>query len=787
MESITREETPGVVAPDLYDPEVMRNEPRCFLFLQGPHGSFYKEFGKRLERIGYKTRYICLNGGDFVDKPLGRCSALFTGRREVWGTFFLKYVRREGVTDIFLYGDKRFYHTSAIQICKANGIRVWVFEEGYLRPGYVTLEKNGVNGKSVIPHLYNQTVEKYLNRKSGQDLKEIIGEDGSARLAPNPMINRYRTTMRNMIGMFFFAPLFPFYVWHREQSIMYEFSSWLYKSAKEFLLRSDNASEIDLILSRKFQYFVFPMQLSSDYQIKCSSSFRDVSESIECVIHSFARCANEKDHLVIKLHPFENSYFNYRKFVRDLSESYGVGDRVHFIVNIDSNQLVQQSKGMVVINSTMGIVSLKFHKPTITLGNCIYSGYGLAVSAVRNGVFHEESLDRFWTSPTPVNADCLKIFFSLLKKHALVLGNFYTREGVSQLVDSTMTRLGFGGIANCIIFSKGIRKIPNLNLFLDSVDRKAVVGWGHKKTAFAARNYASIKELPYYALEDGLIKSVSSGYRSDDEEILSLVLDRKGIYYDASCPSSLEELMVDSAWFDEDCRETAEELIMVIVDNRIVKYNVTLAPKPDCAPDLPDEKRDRRVLLIDQTRDDASISLGNASARTFERMLREAIDKFGKENVFVREHPNVTSGLAKGYFSKDDLQKAGVNVITAHMASIDLLLKFSEVYVVTSGTGFEALMCGCRVTCFGEPFYSGYGLTVDMQTSVRARRMDTMKRKATLQLLVAAVFCRYSIFVNPKLHRICAPMEAIQYIIARKKAAANQEETGLVPKPSSNA
>ena len=148
-----------------------------------------------------------------------------------------------------------------------------------------------------------------------------------------------------------------------------------------------------------FDYFAFPLQLSSDAQIKCASSFRDVSESVEKVIFSFANHANKNDHLVIKLHPLDNSFFNYRKFVNNLSKVFNIESRIHFISNTNSNSFIENSKGTVVINSTMGIISLYNFKPTITLGNAIYANSGLAVSAVSNGIFNEEILNNFWKHP----------------------------------------------------------------------------------------------------------------------------------------------------------------------------------------------------------------------------------------------------------------------------------------------------------------------------------------------------------------------------------------------------
>ncbi len=355
----------------------------------------------------------------------------------------------------------------------------------------------------------------------------------------------------------------------------------------------------------------------------------------------------------------------------------------------------------------------------------------------------------------------------------ILKGDFYSRDGIERLVRCSLRRMGMGGIANCIFFSRGITQIRNLRVFLDCVEDTAVVGWGYKPTAARARKFARTGGLAYYALEDSFIRSLATEYRGSDDEILGLVLDRTGIYYNVDSSSQLEEYMVHSGdWYTGELRERAGNLIKTIVSARIVKYNSVHEPPP--GDFLPDNIPQNAVLVIDQTLNDASIPQGNADAESFRLMLREAVEKAGPGNVYVKEHPNVSVSMGRGYFSIPDLKKLGVNIITAPVNSIELLLKFRNVYVVTSGTGFEALMCGCSVTCFGEPFYSGYGLTDDRKSKARRKRGERMNSPATVEMLAAAVFYRYSIFVHPENCRTCSPEEALEYIISKKQNSAGE-------------
>lgn len=759
------------------------NIDRVFLFLQGPHGSFFYELNKKLRNMGYSTCSICINGGDAIDKFFSFNTFYFTQPRENWSTYLKKIINSQHVTDIFLYGDKRFYHSTAITISKILNIKVWVYEEGYLRPGYITLEEGGVNSSSIIPKIYNNSIADYLSLNNykfeinNQSMQVDLTNDIAVS---NPMSTRVKTSIVNYLGLWFLYPFFPFYKWHRDKGFISEIFGWGIKKLKEFFSSNNNKQVNSLISQNNLQYFAFPLQLSSDAQIKCASSFRDVSDSIECVLLSFAAHANKEHFLIIKLHPLDNSFFNYKKFVKNLAKVLKISDRVFFITDINSTEFVTKSLGMIVINSTMGIVSIQNNKPTINLGNSIYANYGLAISAVTNGIFNHNILDDFWTKPISPIAKNVELFFKILRKNAILPGNFYTDAGIKQTIAGTLERINIGGIRHCIILSKGIRKINNLDAFLYQISEPCVVGWGHKKTAIRAMNYAQKNNLPYYALEDGFIKSLSSTFCEHNNLALSLVLDKKGIYYDATKPSDIEDYLVNyNTWYTMDIKTKATALIKVIIDNNIVKYNTTSSYKLKSSHlmenldkrtynNLINSNVDQRVLLIDQTFGDSSITLGNANKNDFFKMLDDAISTYKAEHVFVKIHPNVALGNKKGYFNLKMLVDKNVNIIANDTNSMELLKYFKNVYTVTSGTGFEALMCGCNVTCYGEPFYSNYGLTIDKKNTTKQRRRDILENELTIEILVAAIFYKYSIFVDSTTNEQTTPEKIISNIINTK-------------------
>ena len=259
---------------------------------------------------------------------------------------------------------------------------------------------------------------------------------------------------------------------------------------------------------------------------------------------------------------------------------------------------------------------------------------------------------------------------------------------------------------------------------------EAVAGWGHKPTADAARRLAARRGLPYLAVEDGFLRSVRAG---PAEPPSSLVLDRAGIYYDARGPSDLEGLIAANG-ASAAAASAGRSIIELLKAKRLSKYN---AAPPEAAAGLPPAGRARRVLVVDQTFADASIEGGMAGPDSFTAMLAAAIDENPGAQVLVRLHPEVISGAKRGYLA-DLARRENLTVLARPINPWRLFEDISHVYTVSSQLGLEALMAGCRVTCFGAPFYAGWGLTDDRQEI--ARRQGG----ASLEGLIAAAYQDYS-------------------------------------------
>ena len=256
----------------------------------------------------------------------------------------------------------------------------------------------------------------------------------------------------------------------------------------------------------------------------------------------------------------------------------------------------------------------------------------------------------------------------------------------------------------------------------------AVGGWGHKPTATRARAAARRSSLPYIAFEDGFLRALKPG---TGQRPVSMVMDRTGIYYDARQPSDLETLLQTEDFSATDLAR-AREVIAAIAAHGLSKYNHGSATLDD--PAMEDGKP--MVLVIDQTAGDESIAGGLADAASFTRMAEAAAAENPGARIVAKLHPETLAGSKRGYVEAA-ARRHGMHILARHLSPWSLFQLKPSVYTVSSQFGFEALMAGCQVTCFGVPFYAGWGLTRDRAPVPRRGR------RRTIEEVAAAVYLRY--------------------------------------------
>ncbi len=236
-------------------------------------------------------------------------------------------------------------------------------------------------------------------------------------------------------------------------------------------------------------------------------------------------------------------------------------------------------------------------------------------------------------------------------------------------------------------------------------------------------------------IEDGFIRSVGLG--SDLIRPLSLVLDERGIYFDATRPSNLEHMLATREFTADDINR-AQAVRTFIVDHGITKYNL----EPRQAVVWPSSGR-LGVLVPGQVEDDASIRLGCTTVNTNLGLLRAVRALRPDAFIVYKPHPDVISRNRKGRVALEaarqyaDHIESGVSVVSCIEAC-------DEVHTMTSLTGFDALLRGKRVVTYGQPFYAGWGLTEDRAENATA--FVRRKRRLTLDELVAGVLLHYPIY-----------------------------------------
>ncbi len=313
----------------------------------------------------------------------------------------------------------------------------------------------------------------------------------------------------------------------------------------------------------------------------------------------------------------------------------------------------------------------------------------------------------------------------------------------------------------------GIRRIRHLDALLEARCRfflrapareiTHIAGWGLKPTAERARRLAASRGLPYIGIEDGFLRSLGLGVSGSP--LHSLAVDHSGIYYDATRPCDLESLIAEAPFGDAEL-ERARRCMALLRKHRLSKYNHA----PDKPLRWPDPRP--RVLVVDQTFGDASVLYGCADAERFEQMLESALRAHPDAEVCVKVHPDVIAGRKRGYLL-EAARRRGCRILAEDISPWALLEAVEQVYVVTSQLGFEALMAGKKVHCFGLPFYAGWGLTEDYASCERRGK------NRSLEQVFAAAYLRYCRYINPYTGRRCTLEDTI-YLIGEQKRRREQ-------------
>ncbi|MEM6603203.1 MAG: capsular biosynthesis protein, partial [Pseudomonadota bacterium] len=354
------------------------------LLLQGPVGPFFSGLREYFLKNGAdKVVKINFNAGDdfyYRDGDIIR----FKDPLHKLEEFYQNIAQTHKIEAVYLFGDCRPIHQIAVKLFDTLNIPVYVFEEGYIRPHYITLEKGGVNAKSNVPRAISAMRGKVPEPPTLHHKQLGYG-------FYKKMIH-FAVTYFMLI--YIFSRKYPFYKHHKPLTFIDMLGWGLSYLRKPFYRICDKMTQQRLLKHHRKSFFFVPLQVYNDAQVKYHSTYFDVKDFIEDVLVSFSRHSEPDMKLVIKHHPLDRGHRNYKSFIRFRARTLGISNRIHYVHEVNLPKFLKAAKGTIVINSTVGLSSL-FHDTAVkVMGDAFYDIGGLT---------YQCHLNNFWTANCKVN------------------------------------------------------------------------------------------------------------------------------------------------------------------------------------------------------------------------------------------------------------------------------------------------------------------------------------------------------------------------------------------------
>lgn len=399
-----------------------RYQNRIFLLLQGPHGPFFDQLGRMLRAAGAQVWRVGFNRGDEVFWRHRPSFLRYDAPPEDWPARIATLLAEKRVTDLVLYGDTRPIHAQAIAAAKAAGITVHVFEEGYLRPYWVSYERGGSNGHSRLMDLSVAEMRAALAQS------QIEFPDAPPRWGD----------MRHHI---FYGALYHFLVMvnngayraftpHRGISVFDEFRLYLRRLLLMPLHSVERAIATARVRLSGHPVHLVLLQLEHDASFRMHSPFTSQTEFIELVAEGFARGAPRHHHLVFKAHPLEDGRAPVVQAIRTATARHGLRGRVHFIRGGKLAALLAQARSAVTVNSTAAQQVLWRGLPLKAFGRAVFD---------KPEFVSDQPLPEFFAAPRRPDTRAYRDYRHYLLETSQIPGGFYSARGrrilMRQVVD----------------------------------------------------------------------------------------------------------------------------------------------------------------------------------------------------------------------------------------------------------------------------------------------------------------------------------------------------------------
>lgn len=380
-----------------------RLDGRRFLIVTAPFGRFPRVLAQVLVERGASVSRMLFNAGDLAywRRPGG---IRFTESVKAWPARLAELA--PAYTDIIVFGEGGPYNQAVLSQAPRLDADVWVLENGYFRPDWITVERNGVNASSQLPR-----------HRSGYaaPAPEVPVIRPVGRILPHHVVNISLYHACQLPGRL----LFPRYSYPYTQSPWLQFFGHVRRYLR-LTLQSKAACETEVIQA-KGPFFLACLQREGDAQLLRYSHFADNTAFLAEVMSSFARHAPPEARLVVKNHPLDPGLVDLRHMTRCLAVERGLADRVDFIDGGNLAQLCRASRGMVVNNSSAALSAMGFHTPVKVLGDAFFDFDGLA---------DQKPLDLFWRDPAAPDVELFIRFRAHVIHRSQVNGNYHEPRAI---------------------------------------------------------------------------------------------------------------------------------------------------------------------------------------------------------------------------------------------------------------------------------------------------------------------------------------------------------------------
>ena len=379
------------------------------LFVSSPFGSFFRILAKELTAGGHRVWRIAWDGGDYVSTP-SRYRISFRGRDRDYESFIKAAILKHHITAVVTYNDTGERNRAAIQLARQMGLSRYIVEHGYLRPHWITFDRDGVNGHSTLP----KDCQFYHNNNSGLETAEAF---------PCRMRHQVLSTIKHFGVSVTLYPWMPFDTTYYGDSVFKQAFGYV----SEYIWRkmSDEQLSIEEIIARRRagnKLFVAILQKPGDAQLRVHSRYGANNPFLREVCESFAASAPKNAVLIVKQHPLDYGVENTPSFFARLVRELKLEGRAYYLRKTSIDIVLDNVDGLVIINSTAGLAAVQRGLAVKCCGKAIFDMEGLTFQG---------NLDTFWTEGTAPHTATVNAFIAYLTRYSQINGALYAPKGMA--------------------------------------------------------------------------------------------------------------------------------------------------------------------------------------------------------------------------------------------------------------------------------------------------------------------------------------------------------------------